>query len=228
MTDAEKDRLRVTLLVGGLLVAAIAGNLVAFGAVGKPAPEDAPLVRALGDPAFPPVVEAAPLVLFPEYLGERNAAMRLDRRFAPTFTGYGAYIRARVSTACLPASIKRALQTVQAACGPVTVTSAHRPGARVAGSGRVSMHDSCRAADFQIKNWRCVLTTLTRKVWPYGLSTDYVAVNHYHISDSRREGRFAHWRGSRVQYAAKAKKRTRYARAYRQRVQVAYVQERGL
>lgn len=227
MTEAQRDMLKG--LIGGLLVAGIAANLYAFsGAFGKPAPVDPePLVRALGDPRYPPVPEAAPLVIFPDYPGERNAAQRMKKP-APTLFGFIDWLRSRVSTACLPDSIKRALSIVQRACGPVTVTSAHRPGARVAGSGRVSLHASCRAADFQIADWRCVLTTLTRKVWPYGLSTDYLAVNHYHISDSRREGRFVHWRGGQTQYAAKKSKRTRTAkRHYRARVQVAYVQERG-
>ena len=237
MTEAQKDRLRTTGLVGGLLVAGIAFNLYAFsGAFGKPAPEEGPLLRMLGDPRIPPIVEPAPFVIFPEYLGERNARSRLDSRHAPTFVGYAAHLRARVSTACLPAPLKAALAKVQAACEGFEVTSAARPGARVAGSGRTSLHSSCSAADFKVRVWACAFRVLASIRWRGSLSTDPTTVRcggahcpHIHVGWKPGSGehgrRFVH-NSTRTMYAAKRKK-THYARHYRARVQVASVQERG-
>jgi uncharacterized protein YcbK (DUF882 family) len=55
---------------------------------------------------------------------------------------------ASASTACLPSSLKNTLATINAKFGRVTVVSAHRPGARIAGSGKRSYHADCRAVDF--------------------------------------------------------------------------------
>lgn len=237
MTEAQRDMLKSYGLIGGLLVAGIAFNVYALsGAFGKPSPVEAPLVRALGDPMFPPVVEAAPLALYRDYPGERNAASRLDRRHAPTFTGYAAHLRARVSTACLPAPLKAALAKVQAACEGFEVTSANRPGARVAGSGRTSLHSSCSAADFKVRVWACAFRVLASLRWRGSMSTDPTTVRcggahcpHIHVGWKPGSGehgrRFVH-NSTRTMYAAK-RKNTRYARHYRTRVQVAYVQERG-
>lgn len=239
MTEAQRDMLKSYGLIGGLLAAGIVVNLYAFsGAFGKASPpEPEPLVRALGDPRYPPVIEAAPVVLFRDYPGERNARSRLDARHAPTFTGFAAYLRARVSTACLPSPLKAALAKVQAACAGFQVTSAHRPGARVAGSGRTSLHSSCSAADFKVNVWGCAFKVLAAIRWRGSMSTDPTTVRcggapcpHIHVGWKPGTGehgrKFVHG-SSKVRYA-KAK-RPKYAkRHYRARVQVAYVPERGL
>lgn len=107
-----------------------------------------------------------------------------------------------VGTACLPYPIKAALEKANQACG-ITVISAHRPGARIAGTGHVSKHASCHAADFTTPNPPCVLQALAD--WRGKLSTDYSRVRHFHIDDGSY-ARFAHG-GSR------RGRRTRYARA---------------
>lgn len=112
--------------------------------------------------------------------------------------------RSTFNTSCLPYQIKAALEKANQACG-ITVISAHRPGARIAGTGHVSKHATCHAADFTTKNPPCVLLALSD--WRGKLSTDYSRVRHFHIDDGSY-ARFAHG-GSRRRHA----KRTRYARA---------------
>jgi hypothetical protein len=229
MTDAQMDMLKSYGLIGALLIGGIAANFVAFsGAFGKPAPEEGPLLRMLGDPRMPAIVEPAPFVLFPEYPGERNARSRLDSRHAPTFVGYAAHLRARVSTACLPAPLKAALARVQAACEGFEVTSAARPGARVAGSGRTSLHSSCSAADFKVRVWACAFRVLASLRWRGSMSTDPTTVRcggahcpHIHVG--WKPGSGEHGR----RFVHNSTRTTRTARHYRTRVQVAYVQERG-
>lgn len=52
------------------------------------------------------------------------------------------------SESCLPSSLRARLAQVRSQFGPIRVISTHRPGARIAGSGRPSYHASCRAVDF--------------------------------------------------------------------------------
>jgi hypothetical protein len=60
----------------------------------------------------------------------------------------GAAVAASTSEGCLPSSLRQRLAQVRSQFGPIRVISTHRPGARIAGSGRVSLHASCQAVDF--------------------------------------------------------------------------------
>ena len=52
-------------------------------------------------------------------------------------------------TSCLPGVLQQRLSQIRAKFGPVRVISTYRKGARVAGTGRPSLHASCRAVDFK-------------------------------------------------------------------------------
>lgn len=52
------------------------------------------------------------------------------------------------SAACMPSELKALLNRIEGRFGSVQVVSTDRPGARIAGSGRMSYHASCRAVDF--------------------------------------------------------------------------------
>lgn len=80
-------------------------------------------------------------------------------------------------------------------CGS-KIVSGYRPGARVAGTRRMSLHASGHAVDMQ-GNPACIYRVLNG--WPGGYSTDYRAVNHVHISLFGREDgrRFTHHIGRR-------------------------------
>lgn len=109
-----------------------------------------------------------------------------------------------VTTDSLPPPLRAMLHKVQDSCEGFRVISACRPGARVRGSGRVSLHASCKAADFTVRNYPCAYGVL--KGFPGGVSTDPGRVNHIHVSyapSSHEWGsRFAHWQpGSPSRYA---------------------------
>jgi hypothetical protein len=67
---------------------------------------------------------------------------------------------------------------IVASCGS-TIISGFRPGARIAGSGHVSMHASGRAVDIK-GNPGCIYSHLHG--WPGGYSVDYGSVQHVHVS----------------------------------------------
>ena len=117
----------------------------------------------------------------------------------PTPFGVTLLVRGKLSTAKLPKPLKMFLVRVQSKCAGFKVVSACRPGARVAGSGRPSLHASCQAADYQVRKPACALQLA--KGWPGGHSTDYRAVNHFHASWSPKgrewKARFSHYSSKR-------------------------------
>jgi len=86
-------------------------------------------------------------------------------------------------------------EEIVASCGS-TVISGWRPGARIAGSERVSLHATGRAIDIK-GNPYCIYSHL--QGWPGGYSVDYGAVQHVHVSLGGFEDglRFAHNRSHR-------------------------------
>lgn len=122
--------------------------------------------------------------------------------------------RRYASSAGLPAPLQSALAKVAAACPGFAVISTYRPGARVRGSGRTSLHASYRAADFRVDHWACAYGALAG--FAGGMSTDPTRIRppHIHISwapGSREFGRhFAHWQPHRT-----AKHHRHYAKRYR-------------
>jgi hypothetical protein len=185
----------------------------AFNATGAPA-SIGRIVRAA-------IVVAASVGLFVAVmagLGSAHAGFDdgmslLKDRAMPTISlAIARHQAASASTACLPASIKAALATADRACG-ITVISTLRPGARIAGTNRPSMHASCRAADFTSRDFACAIRALAN--WPGKLSVDPHRVHppHLHIDDGRY-ARFEH--GHSRRYAKRAK-RQRLARHHGRR-----------
>lgn len=125
-----------------------------------------------------------------------------------------------VSMRGAPVLLQDWMRKVAAACPGFKAISVCRPGARVAGSGRTSLHATCRAVDFQVKSPSCAWAVLNKPGarFPGGLSNDYRRVNHFHVSwaPKGREwaARFAH--GGGRHYAKRYKARYAYAsRRYR-------------
>ncbi len=89
--------------------------------------------------------------------------------------------------ACMPGALAATLQQIRSKFGPVQVISTHRPGARIAGSGRKSYHASCRAVDFnpprgkytQVVNW-------LRTNHNGGVGTYSCGMHHIHIDTGPR------------------------------------------
>ena len=108
------------------------------------------------------------------------------------------------------------VRKVASACSGTKVISVCRPGARVRGTGRTSLHASCRAIDFQVASPSCAWGVLNKKGdrFPGGMSNDYARVKHFHVSWAKGSGewsaRFAHGGGKR--YAKRAYAKRHYAK----------------
>ncbi|MEL7048041.1 MAG: D-Ala-D-Ala carboxypeptidase family metallohydrolase [Pseudomonadota bacterium] len=119
-------------------------------------------------------------------------------------------------TGCLPGSIKSKLAQIRSKFGPIKVISTHRPGARIAGSGKRSLHASCRAADFHPPKgkYRQVVAWL-KKTHSGGVGTYSCGMHHIHIDNGSRV-RFHHCvnaKGRPVgksRYAKKSKSKKKY------------------
>ena len=130
---------------------------------------------AVPPPARPDLFERPPLFDRPRTIADYVKTFRLK-----SLDGFPAPLQAKVAQ-------------LVSVCG-ARVTSAFRPGARVKGSGRPSLHASKRAVDLQ-GNPKCLYANM--KGYAGGYSTDYRSVNHLHMSWGGREHgrRFAHYTG---------------------------------
>ncbi len=123
------------------------------------------------------------------------------------------------SRGCLPGSVKTALGQLDSHFGGIKVISTHRPGARIAGSGRISLHASCRAADFRPPpgRYREVVAWLRNNFG--GEVITYRGPNaHIHIGDNGgRTYASASRKRSRV-YAVQRRENVRYVRNMAQEI----------
>lgn len=103
-----------------------------------------------------------------------------------------------------PSPLVAKVREIESACG-ARVISAYRPGARVRGSGRMSLHASRRAVDMS-GNPSCIYARL--RSWPGGVSSDYGRVRHVHFSYSPNG---AEWGARFAHYGGRKFRRHRYA-----------------
>lgn len=100
-----------------------------------------------------------------------------------------------------PAPLVEKARELESTCA-ATIISGFRPGARVAGSGRPSLHSVRRAIDMR-GGYSCMYAHL--RDWPGGYSIDPGRVHHIHISyepGGREWGaHFAHYSVHRIRYA---------------------------
>jgi len=83
---------------------------------------------------------------------------------------------------CMPASTRSMLDKVSSMYGAVTVISAHRPGAVIAGTRRPSYHASCRAVDFNpARGTYGAVMQYLRNNWVGGLGSYSGHFHHIHI-----------------------------------------------
>ncbi|MEL6287273.1 MAG: D-Ala-D-Ala carboxypeptidase family metallohydrolase [Pseudomonadota bacterium] len=94
---------------------------------------------------------------------------------------------AAAPTSCLPSSLKSTLAQIRKRFGAPRILSTHRPGATVRGTGRRSLHASCRAVDFHPPRgkYRAVVAWLKRN-HPGGVGTYSGTHNHIHIDSGAR------------------------------------------
>ena len=119
-------------------------------------------------------------------------------------------------TGCLPGALKSKLSQIRQKFGPVSIVSTHRPGARIAGSGKSSYHASCRAVDFHPPKgkYREVVAWLKAN-HSGGVGTYSCGMHHVHIDNGPRV-RFHHCVSASGKPTGKSKyasnrSKTRYA-----------------
>lgn len=88
---------------------------------------------------------------------------------------------------CIPSVLLHRLNQIRRKFGPIRVISTYRPGARVRGTGRPSLHASCRAVDFHPPRgkYRAVAAWL-KKVHNGGVGTYSCRMHHIHIDNGPR------------------------------------------
>jgi hypothetical protein len=135
------------------------------------------------------------------------------------------------SSSCTPAHLSSALKQVEAECGSGKVISAHRPGARIRGTGHISQHALCDgthgALDVVFSNRACALSALRKT--NYTIIT-YGSSSHIHIgTDGWRNGTHVARRNVVNARVAARQQRTgtRYASRQRATVRTAGVQSPG-
>ncbi len=143
---------------------------------------------------------------------------------------------ARAEAACMPSALAAKLNQIRAKFGPVQVVSAHRPGARIAGSGRRSYHASCRAVDFNPPRGKYAQVLAWLKANHSGGVGSYsCGMHHIHIDTGPRvhfhkcqgSGRYAK-RSSNRRYASSHSRRSRtYAASHRKTTKHASVPRRN-
>jgi hypothetical protein len=120
------------------------------------------------------------------------------------------------STNCTPGHLVSVLKQVEAQCGSAKIVSAHRPGARIRGTRRVSQHSFCDgrrgAIDAVFSNRACALAALRKTnytVLTYGSS------RHIHVGTDgwRADGgtRVAQRNAARARVASRQRSHTRTA-----------------
>jgi uncharacterized protein YcbK (DUF882 family) len=88
---------------------------------------------------------------------------------------------------CLPGSLQRTLSQIRAKFGPVRIVSTFRRGAIMAGSGRRSLHASCRAVDFHAPaGKRAAVIAWLRANHSGGLGVYGCSMSHIHIDNGGR------------------------------------------
>lgn len=131
---------------------------------------------------------------------------------------------ASAKAGCMPGSLAAKLNQIRAKFGPVQVVSTHRPGARIAGSGRPSYHASCRAVDFNPPRgkYKQVLAWLKAN-HSGGVGSYSCGMHHIHIDTGPRvrfhkcqgSGRYAKGSSKKRYAASRSRGSKKYATASR-------------
>ena len=82
---------------------------------------------------------------------------------------------------CLTPAVRAVLDQIEARFGPVQVISTCRPGARIAGSGRISRHASGNAVDFEVGKRKGAIIDWLVANHKMGGTMTYPSMSHIHV-----------------------------------------------
>jgi len=103
-----------------------------------------------------------------------------DNVAARSVTGY-ARGAGGSSGACLTSPARELLQRIEAQFGPVQIVSTCRPGARIAGTGRISKHASGEAVDFNAGSRKAEIVRWLIANHKTGGTMTYAGMSHVHV-----------------------------------------------
>lgn len=112
----------------------------------------------------------------------RRYAARSGRRNGMAARSFTRYANPGVSRGCLTPSARALLGRIEAQFGSVQIISTCRPGARIAGTGKISRHASGNAVDFNAPGGRkaAIVRWLIANHKSGGTMT-YAGMNHIHV-----------------------------------------------
>jgi len=112
----------------------------------------------------------------------RRTAARSGRRASMAQRSFTRYASPGTSRGCLTSAARALLGRIEAQFGGVQIVSTCRPGARIAGTGRISRHASGNAVDFNAPGGRkaAIVRWLIANHKSGGTMT-YAGMNHIHV-----------------------------------------------
>lgn len=113
------------------------------------------------------------------------------------------------ASGCLPGVLKSRLSQIRKKFGKVQIISTHRPGARIAGTGKRSYHASCRAVDFHApKGKYSAVVNWLKSQHKGGVGTYSCGMHHIHIDN----GPYVRFHKCVNKYGQKIGKKRHYAK----------------
>ncbi len=109
---------------------------------------------------------------------------------------------------CLTTAVHAVLDQIEARFGPVKVISTCRPGARIAGSGRISRHASGNAVDFEAGNRKGAIINWLVANHKKGGTMTYPDMSHIHVDVGQH---FVSLAGGRKYASRNTRSSNRYA-----------------
>lgn len=113
--------------------------------------------------------------------GKGKAAVGRKARLAGRAVTAGRSGGASASRSCLTPAARALLGRIESQFGAVQVISTCRPGARIAGSGRISKHASGNAVDFNAGGRKQAIVNWLRANHMSGGTMTYARMSHIHV-----------------------------------------------
>lgn len=100
---------------------------------------------------------------------------------------------AGTSRSCLTGPTRALLGRIEATFGPMQIISTCRPGARIAGTGKISKHASGEAIDFSVPGRSKAQVVAWLRANHYGGIMTYRNLSHIHVDVGYRYVRLGAW-----------------------------------
>ena len=111
----------------------------------------------------------------------RRVAARTGHRNTMAARSFTRYASPGTSRGCLTPSARALLSRIESQFGSVQVISTCRPGARIAGSGRISRHASGNAVDFNAGGRKAAVVRWLIANHKSGGTMTYAGMSHIHV-----------------------------------------------